>query len=415
MILRNTVFRPCPLCASEDVETLHRQDFATPRELLAPPSYDVVKCEKCGFVYANQRVSQASLDKVYESHSKYATNVTIDPQAEASASPPIDPRWDLDRLAGVAGYLAERIPDKSLRILDAGCSNGSFLSFLRDRGFTSLLGLDPSRSAVANAIAHNHVEAITGSFISPPDDIGTFDVVALSHVLEHLTDVQDAIKSLHRLLRPGGLAYIEVPDAARFDEFLVAPYHDFNTEHINHFSLPLLEALMASNAFESVDAGQKTVYCSPIDLYPAIYGLWRKVDGVPAPSMPHGTEADSTLVTATRRYIDQSARLMEHIDAKLAADLAGEETVIIWGVGQLTMKLLRDTILAKKDIAAVVDTSPQRQGMHIDEMTIQAPPVLRDLPPYPIVVGSLHHESSIIDMIRERLRLTNPVIRLYRP
>jgi SAM-dependent methyltransferase len=39
----------------------------------------------------------------------------------------------------------------------------------------------------------------------------TFDIVLCSHVLEHVTDDRQAIRELHRVLRPGGIAYVQVP------------------------------------------------------------------------------------------------------------------------------------------------------------------------------------------------------------
>jgi SAM-dependent methyltransferase len=39
----------------------------------------------------------------------------------------------------------------------------------------------------------------------------SFDIVLCSHVLEHVIDDRQAIRELHRVLRPGGVAYIQVP------------------------------------------------------------------------------------------------------------------------------------------------------------------------------------------------------------
>jgi SAM-dependent methyltransferase len=39
----------------------------------------------------------------------------------------------------------------------------------------------------------------------------TFDIVLCSHVLEHVPNDRQAIQELHRVLRPGGVAYIQVP------------------------------------------------------------------------------------------------------------------------------------------------------------------------------------------------------------
>lgn len=401
------VLRACPICAGRRIDVLHHQDFATPFELKAPPAYDVVACERCGFVYANQRVEQNELDVDYAAHSKYAP-----PSASIAADPP----WDLERLAGVAAYLTQRIADKSMRVLDAGCANGSFLGFMKANGFSNVVGLDPSPAAVANARARYGVDALAGSFVSPPASIGSFDVVTLSHTLEHLADVGGAVTSLKALLVPNGIAYIEVPDASRYADYLVAPFHDFNTEHINHFSLRILRLLMRRHGFVEIDANAGTVRNSPTDDYPVIFGLWRAngasdASGGGFPSL----EPDEDLVASIRKYVELSSILMHRMDEQLALDLADSDEVIVWGAGQLTMKLLRNTVLREKRVVAVVDASVQRQGMHMDSTSILAPAALHDMPPFPIVIGSLLSETSIVTMIREQLHLKNPIVRLHRP
>jgi 2-polyprenyl-3-methyl-5-hydroxy-6-metoxy-1,4-benzoquinol methylase len=388
---------------------LHHQAFAAPRELHVPQSYDVVACERCGFVYADQATPQHEIDRDYEAHSKYAANVA-EPAATHAAFP-TDAPWDASRLDGVATYLADRLP-ASLRVLDAGCSSGTFLRYLKEKGFDDVVGLDPSHEAVASAIQHNGVRAFAGSFTTPPPDLGTFDVVTLSHTLEHIADVRSAIGSLEALLKPAGIAYIEVPDAERYDSYLVAPFHDFNTEHINHFSLGVLRTLMRNAGFEEIDSAAKIVYCSERDEYPAIFGLWRKVQR-PTNSADN-IHRDEALVAAARRYVDASRRRMSRIDKALRADLGDRDDVILWGAGQLSMKLLRDTVLATKRIAAIVDSSPQRHGMHVGSTEIVAPTALRELPPFPIVITSIHSDEAIAQTIERRMALPHQAIRLYR-
>ena len=394
---------------------LHHQKFIAPHELHVPREYDVVACARCGFVYADQAMTQEQLDADYESHSKYASNVAADtsrtiPATAAAIAAPTDSRWDAERLEDVAGYLAERLVP-SARVLDAGCSSGTFLRFLQERGFTETLGLDPSHVAVASALASNRVRALAGSFTSPPSGIGTFDVVTLSHTLEHITDVRGAIASLHALLRDKGLAYVEVPDAERYDRFLVAPFHDFNTEHINHFSIGVLRQLMTASGFEELDSGAKIVYCSPVDKYPAIYGLWRKRA---QHCVQEAFKRDESLVRAAKRYVVASRERMNRIDCDLRVALAMHPNVILWGAGQLAMKLLCDTVLEEKNVVAIVDSSPQRHGMHVGSAEIVPPTALRDVPPYPIVIASIHSDAAIADTISRRYRLPNPTVRLYR-
>jgi len=412
VISKDPPSRLCPVCDFGDAEVLHHQAFAAPRELHAPQSYNVVGCARCGFVYADQATSQAQLDRDYEAHSKYAANVSAGPPGPvAFAAAATDSWWDSERLRGVAAYLAERLPNDS-RILDAGCSSGTFLRFLGEHGFVDSLGLDPSHAAVASAVSNNGVRALAGSFTSPPAGLGTFDVVTLSHTLEHITDVRGAVASLASLLRPNGCAYIEVPDAERYDRYLVAPFHDFNTEHINHFSIGVLRAMMHANGFEEIDSGAKIVFCSERDEYPAIYGLWRKRQSNQAADATF--ERDRALIAGIRRYVEASRKRMQRIDRDLRDALAGDEAVIVWGAGQLAMKLLRDTVLAEKRVAAIVDSSPQRHGMHVGQIQIVAPSAIRELPPFPIVIASVHSDAAIATMIEQQLLLPNPAVRLYR-
>jgi hypothetical protein len=83
---------------------------------------------------------------------------------------------------------------------------------------------------------------------------------------------------------------------------------------------------------------------------------------------------------------------------------------VVWGAGQLTMKLLAGPLRDIR-VRAVIDTSPQKQGLHIGEVEILGPEAIRELG-FPIVVGSVHHEASIVHTIRDDLGAQNPLILL---
>ncbi len=253
-----TLLRPCPLCLTGQGNVLHTQSFASVDELGVEDVVDVVGCVHCGFVFSDIPTQQEELDRSYEEHSKYAdTTLYGDAEDEEHVDVPPEAPWDLDRLRDTAAWLDEQL-EAGARVLDAGCATGSLLGFLRARGWQNLVGLDPSPVATATAQRVHGVEAVTGSFITPPDGVGQFDVVVLSHVLEHLGEVRAAVSSMRELTVPGGAVYLEVPDAEHYAEHLVAPFHDFNTEHINHFSLGLLERFMATQGFEKIASGHKT-------------------------------------------------------------------------------------------------------------------------------------------------------------
>ena len=95
--------------------------------------------------------------------------------------------------------------------------------------------------------------------------------MVLSHVLEHVQDLRPSIAAVARLTAEGGCVYLETPDAARYAECLVAPFQDFNTEHINHFSLGCLVNLARTAGLAPERHGFKTLESPPPLPYPAVF------------------------------------------------------------------------------------------------------------------------------------------------
>jgi len=405
--MHKLLLRPCPLCTGTGGRVLHTQNFAVMVELGMEAQVDIVSCEACGMVFNDISTSQVELDRTYEEHSKYADTTLYSSDDEAKLPP--EAPWDVERLESTAAWLDLVVDGSELRLLDAGCSTGTFLGALKGLGWTSLVGLDPSPIATGMASRVHGVDTVTGSFLEPPADIGEFDVVTLSHVLEHLVDVRGAVEGIRTLTRPGGYAYLEVPDASAYADHLVAPFQDFNTEHINHFSLPLLCRLMEAFGFTEVESGAKVIRCSAKHNSPAIFGLWQRRSENPTPEV--SVESDEELLVAIGRYVELSSELLNRFDATLNAELEGQDDVAIWGAGQLALKILSETILAEKNVVSIVDGSAQKQGMHLGGRVVGAPEQLRDLN-VPVVVASVLHAEAIERSISGNYGLDNRLVLL---
>lgn len=96
--------------------------------------------------------------------------------------------------------------------LDMGCGDGTLLTLLQDAygPAWALTGfeLSPMRAATARSRGH-HVELDEDG--NTPFQPGTFDLVISTHVIEHVPDDRSYAAELARLVRPGGLVYIETP------------------------------------------------------------------------------------------------------------------------------------------------------------------------------------------------------------
>ena len=223
-----TAQRPCPISGEREVMVLHHQRFLLPKGNPLPAEYDVVWSPRAGFAYADTTADQTVYDRYYADFSKYEDNATSTGGAETAS--------DAARLADAAKDIARIIPDRDVEILDIGCANGGLLLALQHLGYRSLMGIDPSRACVNTVRNKTGLRAELGGLFNLPPIPQPPKVVILSHVLEHVCDLQGAVQVLHATLAERGIVYGEVPDATLYREYVFAPFQDFNTEHINHFS-----------------------------------------------------------------------------------------------------------------------------------------------------------------------------------
>jgi SAM-dependent methyltransferase len=384
------------VCDAHRAEVVHAQRFVLADDKKLSNSYTVVACLVCGVGFADTPVTQREYDELYARRSRYAAG----PAAHAPSG-----ERDIARFRDMATEIASVVADRSARILDVGCANGQMLAALGERGYTNLVGVDPSPSCVHHAGSILHAQTFVGSLADMPSEAGAADVVILSHVLEHVRDVKPALETLKRFMSSQALLYVETPDAERYAAFAWSPFQDFNSEHINHFSLTALDNLVRQAGFVPVKAAAKDILSAPGMPYPAIYCMAAR-DRAASPAIVR----DGKLVRALQAYVGVSSRLMHDIDERLSRKVGGGQPVIVWGTGELTAKLLADTALGRANIQAFVDSNPVNQGGRLHGVPILPPDTLVS-GPEPIVVASILHHQAIVEAIRAR-GLANPVVAL---
>lgn len=179
----------------------------------------------------------------------------------------------LDRLAGLAaGGLSP--------VLEVGVGRGMFLAAARDRGL-ACQGLDISPAAAGAIAARLGLPVHVGLLddLAPPGD--GFGCVHMNHVLEHMPDPAAALAQAARLLRPGGVLYVEVPRQSNLLNRLsgLAAGGEFGFAyfpgHLYFFSEPALRRLLeqagltvAASGIEGMAAPHRFVrgvhYASPV-------------------------------------------------------------------------------------------------------------------------------------------------------
>lgn len=99
------------------------------------------------------------------------------------------------------------------RVLDIGCGDGRFLKFMSRAGW-KIVGTEREGPAYERASRVPGVDLYQAAEERLPAADSSFDAVTLWHVLEHTVDPEAVLGECFRVLRPGGVLAVEVPNVA---------------------------------------------------------------------------------------------------------------------------------------------------------------------------------------------------------
>lgn len=237
---------PCLVCGCTEHDTLYKPTFQASLE--EAPDYflahrkatahgPIVKCRSCGFVFTSPRFSAQDYDRIYQSiPTPHEGNSAFDPAKTAR----------FRRLAREVRRNVDQGPH-----LDFGCGDGAFLQMLDYPGGLGFeIGPPGRRSAGAADIITGNWADVGGSSDVPP---GSMDFVTAFDVLEHLPRIREDVALLRRVLKPGGLFFVSVPNVQSMAARVMG--HRWNMlllEHLWYFSPDTLRTFLAASGFEHI-------------------------------------------------------------------------------------------------------------------------------------------------------------------
>ncbi len=226
----------CEFCGpSKSERVTSARDYETDLNI----EFTVRRCTSCGLVFTSPRPSMTDLFKHF-----YADNYVC------YTSGGITTRLRESYLnASRYRHLKHLVPANG-RFLDVGCSYGAFIHYLDSSTDWDVYGCEPQPEMAENARQQGlNVKTATLVEAGYPDNF--FDVVYMSHVLEHVPNVRETILTVIRILKPGGLFITENPDidAPSRSVFRHTWWGYHLPRHLTHFSHNTMRMALTSVGF----------------------------------------------------------------------------------------------------------------------------------------------------------------------
>ena len=307
-------------------------------------------CHRCGCI---QKLIdsrwEAETKKIYEAYSIYHQGDGVEQSVFEEGSGQACPRSDR-----ILSHLqAQYQLSKTGRLLDVGCGNGAFLRTFNTlaRGW-SMIGTelnDKYRSTV------ERIEGVERLHVGQPEDVpGTFAVVTMVHLLEHIVSPRDFLIRLRDKMEPDSLLVIQVPD------YTQNPFDLLIADHCSHFTVETLRALLGIAGYDAFSIASD---CVPKEL--TVFA--RKSDQkLLKPEMDAAAIGTSSLL-GSLRWLDQVAQAARQLAQGCRIGLFGTSIAATWLHSQL-----------EEAVGFFVDEDPNRFGREYLDLPVLHPSAVAD-------------------------------------
>jgi 2-polyprenyl-3-methyl-5-hydroxy-6-metoxy-1,4-benzoquinol methylase len=253
---------PCNLCGAQTHELMK---VVHERRYGMSAAFRIVRCLHCGLLYLNPRPNEQEMLAYYPPEYQAAMRQVLQ-----------DVRQSRIGRIGLRMMRHVRKPPlaKVGSALDIGCSSGDYLAYLQTLGW-EVYGIELDEEAARYAREHFGIPVSVGTaeraLSAFPDE--SLDVVTMWHVLEHLFDPSSVLAQVHRVLRPGGILMLEMPNSDSLWASILGEYW-FPLEiprHLYHFTPPTLRAMLTKTGFRLT---RLVGVPAPIEIIWSLSTLW---------------------------------------------------------------------------------------------------------------------------------------------
>lgn len=216
---------------------------------------EVQLCEQCAFVQTKLPFHEDAINRLYADYREASYNrerIEAEPWYAGIAADVGHGALELEsRLTASANFLKDRVAvGEEFTILDFGGSDGKFMPRLPGQKFV----FEISKVEPVEGVKRIHTAA----------ELGTYSLVQLAHVVEHVVEPLELVKYVSTMVAEGGYLYVETPQEITDEERArlkrggrMVGIH----EHINSFCIQSVSRLIESAGLRLV-----AIEATPVDV-----------------------------------------------------------------------------------------------------------------------------------------------------
>ncbi len=264
---------------------------------------------------------------------------------------------------------------KRKKVIEIGCGNGEYLSFMQQCGVEAY-GLEYLKKSVMECVK-NGLKVSKGFIESATDRLNDspFGAFYILNFLEHLPNPNSTLRGIYNNLTDDAVGLVEVPN---FDMILRNKlFSEFIGDHLFYFTRGTLSMALNLNGFEIID-------CNEVWYDYIISAVVRKKGKI---DMSHFYEHQEQLKNEIEEYIRRFK----------------DKRVAIWGAGHQALAVISLTNMADK-IRYVVDSAAFKQGKYTPatHIPIVPPEALESDPVDAVIVMAAGYSDEVARIIRRK-------------
>jgi len=344
-------------------------------------------CKDCGHIFQTESANKSQMKNHYKKLLMYLDNLS---------KPSNDKIKNVSRHISMIKQEFKTFPEK---VLEVSSMNSYTLKQYKNNGSKIIFALEPN-SRVSKLLRKDRIRVFNME-IEKFKSNKKFDLIILTHVLEHLFNPLSALKKCNNVQKEGQKILVEVPLFEKVENYTIGSMH---LEHLHYFSENNLIQLITLAGYE-IDNISKIFKSTEFPFITIVATKRKGLKGL-------NTNNYNQNLVSLKRYIKNSKLNWKKIKKKINK-IPSNKNIYLYGAGSFTSQLIFHTGLNQKRISGILDGSKIKQNKYIGNYKILSPDVKNIKKNSVIAISSATCQESIYDDIKYYKNFGHQIIKLF--